>query len=254
MSEYFLELSGVVKSFGAETVHKGLNLKVRAGKTSIVVGHSGAGKSVMLKYFIGLLEPDEGNVRVGGVDLCSLNRKELMEVRSRVSYLFQGVALFDSLTVFDNVALPLREKTKLTESEIRKQVMMYLDMVSMSHALYKYPSELSGGMQKRVGLARALQRNPDVVLFDEPTTGLDPETTYNIYNLFAETQKALGYTALIVSHDIPKVFRIADDVAVLRDGSIEQVSVPTHGGQQVEEPWLKKMMQLEVDSLKGVLF
>lgn len=254
MSEHFLELSGVVKSFGAQTVHKGLDLKVKAGKTSIVVGQSGAGKSVMLKYFTGLLKPDEGRVMVAGVDLCQLKRKELMEVRSRVSYLFQGVALFDSLTVFDNVALPLREKTKLTESEIRKQVLMYLDMVAMGHAVSKYPSELSGGMQKRVGLARALQRNPDVVLFDEPTTGLDPETTFNIYNLFDDMQKALGYTALIVSHDIPKVFRIADEVAVLKDGIIEQIPTPSVSGQTVEEPWLKKMMQLEVDSLKGVLF
>jgi phospholipid/cholesterol/gamma-HCH transport system ATP-binding protein len=123
----------------------------------------------------------------------------------------------------------------------------------MAHAVNKYPSELSGGMQKRVGLARALQRNPDVVLFDEPTTGLDPETTFNIYNLFRDTQKMLGYTALIVSHDIPKVFRIADEIAVLSDGFIKQVPIPQKG-EVSSDPWLEKMMTLETDSLKGVLF
>jgi phospholipid/cholesterol/gamma-HCH transport system ATP-binding protein len=199
------------------------------------------------------MEPDEGQVIVGGRDICSLSKRELGEVRSRVSYLFQGVALFDSLSVFDNVALPLREKTTMSESDIYKQVMDHLDMVSMAHAVNKYPSELSGGMQKRVGLARALQRNPDVVLFDEPTTGLDPETTFNIYNLFRDTQKMLGYTALIVSHDIPKVFRIADEIAVLSDGFIKQVPIPQKG-EVSSDPWLEKMMTLETDSLKGVLF
>ena len=248
-----LELVGVQKSFAGQLIHKGLNLAVEKGKTTIVVGQSGAGKSVMLKYFIALICPDVGEVRVCGQSLCGLSRKELSEIRSKVSYLFQGVALFDSMTTFENVALPLREKTKMSEAEIKAKVMEKLDLVGMTGAIHKYPSELSGGMQKRVGLARALQRDPEVVLFDEPTTGLDPETTHMIYDLFADTQKHLGYTALIVSHDLPKVFRIADDVAVLNEGKIQRVGLPELG-KSSGSVWLDRMMELEAAGIKGVLF
>ena len=253
MNPAALELIEVQKSFSGQWVHKGLNLAVERGKTTIVVGQSGAGKSVMLKYFIALVCPDAGEVKVSGQSLCGLSRWELAEIRSKVSYLFQGVALFDSMTSFDNVALPLREKTKMSEAEIRTKVMEKLDLVGMSGASHKYPSELSGGMQKRIGLARALQREPEVVLFDEPTTGLDPETTHMIYDLFADTQKKLGYTALIVSHDLPKVFRIADDVAVLNEGKINRVRLPELG-KSSGSAWLDRMMELEAAGVKGVLF
>jgi phospholipid/cholesterol/gamma-HCH transport system ATP-binding protein len=253
MSHPALELIGVQKSFSGQLVHKGLTLSVEKGKTTIVVGQSGAGKSVMLKYFIALICPDAGEVKVSGTSLCGLSRRELSDIRARVSYLFQGVALFDSMTAFENVALPLREKTKMTELQIRDKVMEKLDLVGMVKASHKYPSELSGGMQKRVGLARALQMDPDVVLFDEPTTGLDPETTHMIYDLFADTQRQLGYTALIVSHDLPKVFRIADDVAVLNDGLIHRVDRPVLG-KPSGSIWLDRMMELEASGLKGVLF
>lgn len=248
-----LELRGVEKSFGDQKVHRGLNLEVQRGKTTIIVGQSGAGKSVMLKYFIALMHPDAGEVLVDGQSLCGIKKRDLQEVRSKVSYLFQGVALFDSMNTYDNVALPLREKTSLSESEIRERVMEKLDLVGMAAAVDKYPAELSGGMQKRVGLARALQRDPEVVLFDEPTTGLDPETTHQTYELFASTQKRLGYTALIVSHDLPKVFRIADDVAILDGGEIRRIKKPTLGQPSGSE-WLDRMLSLEAQGLKGVLF
>lgn len=248
-----LQLRGVSKSFGRQVVHRDLKLDVEKGKTTIIVGQSGAGKSVLLKYFIGLICPDQGEVLVNGQSLCGMKKRDLLEIRSKVSYLFQGVALFDSMNTYENVALPLREKTSLTESEIRAKVMEKLDMVGMTEAIDKFPSELSGGMQKRVGLARALQRDPEVVLFDEPTTGLDPETTHNTYELFADAQKNLGYTALIVSHDLPKVFKIADRVAILNKGQIQNIEKPTLGQTSGSE-WLDKMLALEAEGLRGVLF
>lgn len=248
-----LELKGVSKSFGPQKVHQDLDLDIEKGKTTIIVGQSGAGKSVLLKYFIGLICPDQGEILVDGRSLCGMKKRELLEIRSKVSYLFQGVALFDSMNTFDNVALPLREKTSLSESDIRTKVMEKLDMVGMAEAIEKYPSELSGGMQKRVGLARALQGDPQVVLFDEPTTGLDPETTHNTYKLFAEAQKNLGYTALIVSHDLPKVFKIADRVAILNQGKVQSIEKPTLNQPSGSE-WLDKMLALEAEGLRGVLF
>jgi phospholipid/cholesterol/gamma-HCH transport system ATP-binding protein len=248
-----LELKGVSKSFGPQKVHQDLDLDIEKGKTTIIVGQSGAGKSVLLKYFIGLICPDNGEILVDGRSLCGMKKRELLEIRSKVSYLFQGVALFDSMNTFDNVALPLREKTSLSESDIRTKVMEKLDMVGMAEAIEKYPSELSGGMQKRVGLARALQGDPQVVLFDEPTTGLDPETTHNTYKLFAEAQKNLGYTALIVSHDLPKVFKIADRVAILNQGKVQSIEKPTLNQPSGSE-WLDKMLALEAEGLRGVLF
>lgn len=247
-----LTLKNVVKRFGTQVVHGGLNLDVPQGKTTIVVGHSGAGKSVMLKYFIGLMHPDEGEVLVGGENVETIGCKQLNEIRSNVGFLFQGAALFDSMTTFENVALPLREKTRLSSSEIRKRVLEKLDLVGMVEAVDKYPAELSGGMQKRVGLARSLARDPEVVLFDEPTTGLDPEATFNIYELFQATQKCLGYTSLIVSHDLPKVFRIADQIAVLNRGHITVCERPSIG-QETGEEWLDRVLEIEKKGLEGVL-
>jgi phospholipid/cholesterol/gamma-HCH transport system ATP-binding protein len=248
-----LELKNISKSFGEQRVHRDLSLQIEEGKTTIIVGQSGAGKSVMLKYFIGLMDPDEGEAVVHGESLQGMRKKDLLRIRSKVSYLFQGVALFDSMDAFENVALPLREKTKLKDSEVHKRVMEKLDMVGMADAAHKFPSELSGGMQKRVGLARALQLDPEVVLFDEPTTGLDPETTHHTYELFSEAQRNLGYTALIVSHDLPKVFRIADHVAVLSDGEVRRIEKPQLG-KGTGSDWLDRMLNLEAEGVRGVLF
>jgi phospholipid/cholesterol/gamma-HCH transport system ATP-binding protein len=167
----------------------------------------------------------------------------MKKIRSLYGVVFQGAALFDSLNVFDNVALPLVEKTQKTRSEIEEQVMHYLSEMRIADARHKMPAELSGGMQRRVALARALQLNPEIVLFDEPTTGLDPETSENIYDLFIETQARLKYTALIVSHDIPRIFRVGDWVAVLNAGKIESV-IDSKNAVKKAGGWLRKMLDV----------
>jgi phospholipid/cholesterol/gamma-HCH transport system ATP-binding protein len=248
MSEISVKLSNITKKFGEQTVHNNLNLELPKGKTSVIVGHSGAGKSVMLKYILGLVQPDSGEVLVEGSNITKLRQKQLYDIRSKFGVLFQGAALLDSLNVYDNVALPLREKTKLKENEIKESVMEKLDLMGIADSIHKFPAELSGGMQKRVGLARALQRKPEIVLFDEPTTGLDPETTHNIYKLFKSTQQKLGYTAIIVSHDIPKVFSIADYIAVLYNGSIQDFTTPAEI-EKCGNVWLNKLMELEKETI-----
>ena len=239
-ADFAIELKGVAKSLGGLMVHHDLNLQVERGKTTVVVGASGSGKSVMLKYILGFMHPDQGDVLIDGRSILRLSESEMKKLRSRYGVVFQGAALFDSLSVFENVALPLREKTRKTEAEIEAQVMHSLEDMRMAEARHKMPSELSGGMQRRVALARALQLNPEIVLFDEPTTGLDPETSENIYDLFIETQKRLNYTALIVSHDIPRIFRAGDRIAVLNGGKIETVISPRD--LRNVKGWLKKMM------------
>jgi len=208
-----------------------------------VVGASGSGKSVMLKYILGFMLPDEGEVKVYGKSILGLSETEMKKVRARYGVVFQGAALFDSLSVFDNVALPLVEKTKKTKAEIEDQVMHYLSEMRIADARHKMPAELSGGMQRRVALARALQLSPEIVLFDEPTTGLDPETSENIYDLFIETQQRLQYTALIVSHDIPRIFRVGDWIAVLNGGKIESVIAPRQAMKKASG-WLRKMLDV----------
>ncbi len=240
VSDFAIELKGIGKTLGGLMVHHDLNLQIERAKTTVVVGASGSGKSVMLKYILGFMRPDEGDVLVDGRSILRLSETEMKKLRGRYGVVFQGAALFDSLSVFDNVALPLREKTRKTDSEIEAQVMHSLSEMRMADARHKMPSELSGGMQRRVALARALQLNPEIVLFDEPTTGLDPETSENIYDLFIETQKRLNYTALIVSHDIPRIFRAGDRIAVLNGGKIETVISPRD--LRSVKGWLKKMM------------
>lgn len=235
-----IELRGIYKTLGGLPVHEDLSLSVERGKTTVVVGSSGAGKSVMLKYILGFIQPDRGEVLIDGQSILGLSETQMKKVRSRYGVVFQGAALFDSLDVFGNVALPLVEKTKKTRAEIEDQVMHYLAEMKLTEARHKMPAELSGGMQRRVALARALQLEPEIVLFDEPTTGLDPETSENIYDLFIETQRHLAYTALIVSHDIPRIFRAGDNIAVLHGGKIE--SVIRANEIKKAKGWLKKML------------
>ena len=198
-----------------------VNFSVPKGKTTVIAGGSGQGKSVILKLILGLLRPDSGQVLVGNKDVASMGYKALQEVRMLFGVLFQGAALFDSLTVFENIALPLRERTKLTTGEIATKVAATLEQLELTGHEDKYPAQLSGGMKKRVGLARALQLDPEIVLFDEPTTGLDPVMTKEIYELFVATQTRLGYTAVIVSHDIPQVFTLADQIILLNKGELD---------------------------------
>lgn len=220
MSEAIIKLVDVVKDFGSQRILDHVNLEILPGRTTVIAGGSGQGKSVTLKLILGLLKPDSGTILVKGQDVAAMGRRELNEIRSVFGVLFQGSALLDSLNVFDNVALPLRERTRLNRDQIREQVVNTLLQLGLVGHDEKFPAQLSGGMKKRVGLARALQLQPEIMLFDEPTTGLDPEKTLEIYQLFFETQRKFKYTAVIVSHDIPKVFNLADQVVVLNGGKL----------------------------------
>jgi len=221
-----IELIQIHKRFGSQIVLNGLNLRVPAGKTTAVIGPSGEGKSVMLKHMIGLLQPDQGDVRVNGKSIVGLRRSQLNAVREKFAMVFQNAALFDSMTVYENVAFPLEEKTSLDRNEIADRVAVALQEVGLKNVNHKYPDELSGGMKKRVGLARALLLEPEVVLFDEPTTGLDPVIRRAIHQLIKETQQKFGFTAVIVSHDIPDIFEVADQIAMLYRGEILQFGTP----------------------------
>jgi len=217
-----IRVTDLHKSFGGQEVLKGVNLEFVSGKITTIIGTSGCGKTVLLKHLNALLLPDKGAVFVDSVDITRLGQKELYEIRGRFGVLFQGAALLDSMTVFDNVAFPLREKTKMSETEIQKRADERLEQVGLEGMGYKFPAELSGGMKKRAGLARALVTNPEIVLFDEPTTGLDPILATSIHQLIARTQQAFGFTGVVVSHTIPQVFDISDYVAILANGVIEE--------------------------------
>jgi phospholipid/cholesterol/gamma-HCH transport system ATP-binding protein len=217
-----IRVTDLHKSFGGQEVLKGVNLEFVSGKITTIIGTSGCGKTVLLKHLNALLLPDKGAVFVDSVDITRLGQKELYEIRGRFGVLFQGAALLDSMTIFDNVAFPLREKTKMSETEIQKRVDERLEQVGLEGMGYKFPAELSGGMKKRAGLARALVTNPEIVLFDEPTTGLDPILATSIHQLIARTQQAFGFTGVVVSHTIPQVFDISDYVAILANGVIEE--------------------------------
>ncbi|MBN2707381.1 MAG: ABC transporter ATP-binding protein [Deltaproteobacteria bacterium] len=215
-----IRLIDIHKSFGTQPVLRGVNLEIERGATTVICGESGQGKSVLLKHILGLIHPEHGQVLIDDVDIRGLRGAALSRMRTRFGVLFQGVALFDSMTVFDNVALPLRERSRLPEKIVQEKVAAALAQMDLEGSADKYPSQLSGGMKKRVGLARALQLEPDILLFDEPTTGLDPVKSHDVYRLFFETQKKLGYTCVIVSHDIPKIFNLADRIAILHEGKV----------------------------------
>jgi len=221
-----IQVVDVQRSFGKQQVLTGVNLRVPRGEILVIIGQSGSGTSVMLRLLIGLLRPNRGRVLIEDTDIAQLSGRQLDRIRERFGMLFQGGALFDSMTVFENVAFPLREKTKLSESEITTQAQSMLDSVGLGEMGYKFPAELSGGMKKRTALARALVTNPSIILFDEPTTGLDPVLSRAIHQLIKDTHSAFGYTAVIVSHEIPEVFEIATRVAVLHEGRILEEGTP----------------------------
>jgi phospholipid/cholesterol/gamma-HCH transport system ATP-binding protein len=215
-----IKLVGVEKTLGGQKVLRGVTLSIPAGKLTTIIGPSGEGKSVLLKHMIGLMKPDRGEVWVGNEEISRLRGEALNTVRKRFSMLFQGAALFDSLTVTDNIAFPLREKLRLPEDEVSRRVGERLEQVGLAGMGHKFPAELSGGMKKRAGLARALVMEPEIILFDEPTTGLDPLMAHTIHALISSTQKRFGFTAVMVSHEIPEVFLISDWVAMLKSGRI----------------------------------
>ncbi|MBI2884193.1 MAG: ABC transporter ATP-binding protein [Candidatus Methylomirabilis oxyfera] len=221
-----IQLIDLRKSFEQQQVLRGVNLTIPKGQVTAIIGRSGGGKSVLLKHLIGLMRPDSGQVMVDGTDLARLRGKALDLVREKFGVLFQGCALFDSLTVFDNVAFPLREKTRLSEGEIAKRTMQRLEAVGLADMPHKYPAELSGGMKKRAALARALVHDPQIILFDEPTTGLDPILLHSVHRLILDAHKRFGFTAVVVSHDIPEIFDIAQTVAMLHNGVIVEHDSP----------------------------
>ena len=206
METPLIEFRSITKSFGDRTILDGIDLKIYRGQISTLIGKSGTGKSVLLKHIIGLLSPDSGSIVFEGRPVEEMNKKELEEYKSRISYMFQHNALFDSMTVFENIALPLQQTTHLKRKEIKLQVMDRIEQMELADVVHRYPSELSGGMQKRVALARALVTNPEIVLFDEPTTGQDPIRRNSILTMIAQYRKKFDFTALLISHDIPDIF------------------------------------------------
>ncbi|HML94787.1 MAG TPA: ABC transporter ATP-binding protein [Thermodesulfobacteriota bacterium] len=218
--EIIIDLVDVYKSFGPKEVHTGLSLSIRRGENITVLGGSGSGKSVLLKEITGLLKPESGKVIIEGEDIVPLEEKDLVHVRKKMGMLFQGAALFDSLTVQENIAYPLRENTELPENEIEEVVARNLELVGLPGIEDKMPSDLSGGMKKRVGLARALAMNPKILLYDEPTTGLDPPNISRINQLVRNMQARFGITGVIITHDVQSAFEISDRVAFLYRGKI----------------------------------
>lgn len=221
-----VELESLSKTLGGKKVLDGVTLSVRKGETLTIMGASGAGKSVTLKHIVGLMKPDAGHAKVDGIDVCHADKKRLDEARRRIGFCFQGSALLNSMSVFENVALPLREHERLPEDEIRRRVEEKLALVGLKDAGEKSPAEISGGMKKRVGLARAIVRNPELVLYDEPTAGLDPVMSQIINDLILETQKRLQVTSILVTHDMASAFRVSNRLAMLLKGKIHKIGAP----------------------------
>jgi phospholipid/cholesterol/gamma-HCH transport system ATP-binding protein len=239
------------KAFNGQMVLDGINLEMPTGKITVVIGKSGVGKSVLLKHIIGLLKPDRGQVFIDDLELTRLRGRKLQEIRRRFAVLFQGGALFDSLNVFENIAFPLREKTRLSEAEIGERVLERLDQMNLAPEVgNKFPDELSGGMKKRVALARAMIQEPEIILFDEPVTGLDPPMTNTVFHLIKKTHAASGYTALVVAHDIPEVFQVADHVAMLHQGRIIAQGTPEEI-QNHPDSMVQSFIKGEVDFLEA---
>lgn len=221
-----IELRRVRKAFGRKVVLDDVSLEVRDGETLAVIGYSGVGKSVLLKTIVGLLRPDAGTVLVDGEEVPTLRRPALYDLRRRIGYVFQFAALFDSMTVFDNVAMGLRRMGTLAEDEIARRVGDALERVEMAGYEARFPAELSGGQRKRVGLARAVATRPKYLLYDEPTTGLDPVTTTVIDRLIQKMAEELKVTSVVITHDMTSAFRIADRIAMLYQGRIRFVGTP----------------------------
>jgi len=215
-----IQVQNVFKSFNGHEVLKGISLEIAKGEMLALIGRSGLGKSVLLKHIVGLMRPDRGRVLIEGRDIHQLRGRQLENERTKFGYLFQEGALFDSLTVYENAAFPLREKTRLKEAQISDKVLAELEHMGLREDAHKYPAELSGGMRKRTALARAMIMEPAIMLFDEPTTGLDPIIGQSILNYIDACHKRMGFTGIIVTHDVPRVFSAVNRIAMLHDGRI----------------------------------
>jgi phospholipid/cholesterol/gamma-HCH transport system ATP-binding protein len=240
-----IRIDGLWKAFGDKEVLRGITMEVQEGTTFVVLGASGSGKTVLLKHVIGLLKPDRGTVHVDGMELSALTGRELNEARRVFGMVFQGAALFDSMTVFDNVAFPVRERERrIPHDELLARVIESLRVVDLGEdVLDLWPSQLSGGMRKRVSLARALVANPKIVLYDEPTTGLDPITTNSVDSMIDQAKIRRGVTSMVISHDIASAFRVADRLAVLYDGRIAAQGTPEEV-RRSEDPYVERFLSL----------
>jgi phospholipid/cholesterol/gamma-HCH transport system ATP-binding protein len=247
MSEYSVEFKNVSKKFGDSTILHDLNFGIHEGKITTILGFSGAGKTTLMKHILGLVKPTTGDVIVKGTKINQLGELELREFRRNFGMVFQYAALFDFLTSFENVAFPLREFTKLSEKEITDKVLSLLDSVGINReAAYKLPSELSGGMRKRVGLARGLALDPHIMLYDEPTSGLDPITTHTVYDLMRDTHRRnehRGFTSIIISHDIHATLKYSDYIVFMEKGQVvEHLDVETF--KKSENPVIRRFLEL----------
>ncbi len=242
--EYIIRIVNLKKSFGQKEVLKGVDLNIVKGKTTVILGLSGGGKSTILKHIVRLLVPDSGEVWVEDVNMAKADEETVFRMRKKIGYLFQSGALFDSMNVYENVAFPLREHTKLKEPEIRAKVEQKLRLVGLNpeEVLTLYPDELSGGMRKRVGLARSTVLDPGIVLYDEPTSGLDPITSDLITRLIKKTQQSLGATSVLISHDIKESFKAGDYFAFLYDGKIIEYGDKEHF-QKSQNPYVRQFLE-----------
>ncbi|MCL1910535.1 MAG: ATP-binding cassette domain-containing protein [Kiritimatiellaeota bacterium] len=245
-----IQFSNVTKRFGAKTVLDGVSYEIAAREVFCIVGPSGTGKSVSLKLMVRLLTATSGAVLIGGEDIGAAGSDTLPRIRSRFGYLFQSAALLAWMNVYENVALPLREKTDMRENEIRDRVMDALEKVGLANDSLAYPSDISGGMQKRAGLARAIVTEPEILLYDEPTSGLDPVTSRKIDELIAELSVKLGTTSVVVTHDLHSALAISDRIAMLRAGKVVAIKPPREFIAS-EEPEIKSFLDAQFITRKG---
>ncbi len=241
-----IQLIDVYKAFGPKRVLEGFSLEVPDGETMVIIGYSGTGKSVAIKHIVGLLTPDSGNVIVDGVEVPDLARNDLYRLRSKIGYVFQFAALFDSLTIGENVAMALRPDRTLTEAEIQKRVRESLALVDLPDVESKYPAELSGGMRKRAGIARAIVKKPKYLLYDEPTTGLDPVTSAVIDQLMIRMRETLGVTGVVITHDMRSAYSVGTRIAMLYEGRIRQVGTVAEI-QNTNDPIVRQFIEGKPD-------
>jgi phospholipid/cholesterol/gamma-HCH transport system ATP-binding protein len=241
-----IKLIDVHKAFGPKKVLEGFTLEVDEGQTMVLIGYSGTGKSVAIKHIVGLLYPDFGTVWVDGREVPRLTRPELYELRSKIGYVFQFAALFDSLTIGDNVAMGLRKEGRLKEREIMIRVGEALELVDLPGVESKYPAELSGGMRKRVGIARAIARQPKYIMYDEPTTGLDPVTSAIIDQLMIRMRERLRVTSIVVTHDMRSAYTVGSEIAMLYDGKVRQVGTVDEI-QHTKDPIVRQFIEGKPD-------
>ena len=237
-----IRLVDVHKAFGPKRVLDGFSLDVVEGETMVIIGYSGTGKSVAIKHIVGLLEPDSGEVWVDGLEVPGLPRRELYKLRARIGYVFQFAALFDSLTIGANVAMGLRKQNELTEAEIDSRVAEALDLVDLPNVSERFPAELSGGMRKRVGIARAIALRPKYILYDEPTTGLDPVTSAVIDQLMLRMQRQLGVTSIVITHDMRSAYTVGTRIAMLYQGRLRSVGTVAEV-QETRDPVVRQFIE-----------